>query len=190
MMMKYNKIKNIIGMIIPILIILLCCCININSQRIINMDNHHNISYNTNYSKNTPYNTTNYSKNTPYNTTNYADNTVYSNNSLYNTKYIKYPKIINYTVLEYGKYSERDNEYYYSYIDKLKNRTIVFIYGGKRPVDYNINIIKVIKNSNNNVSIYIERAISSSLDTNGFIITSPYIILEINGTFEIINIKY
>lgn len=124
------------------------------------------------------------------NENNKLNNLSSKNNSHKNKTYIKYPKIINYTILEYGKYSKEDREYYYSYIDKLRNKTIIFIYGGKRPVDYSINIVKIVKSSNNSASIYVERLLPSPSNTDDFIITSPYIVLEINGTIENINIEY
>ena len=183
-MAKYNKIGNIITGIIIILVITLCCCIDFNSQGIMKRDNTTVFDNNT-----TLYNPTTFDNNGT-NNINLYNGSNNKNNNHKNKTYIKYPKIINYSILEYGKYSKEDREYYYGYMDKSRNKTIIFIYGGKRPVDYSINIVKIVKNNNNDVSIYVERALSSPSNTNDFIITSPYIVLEINGTIENINIEY
>ncbi|MBW9222197.1 protease complex subunit PrcB family protein [Methanothermococcus sp. SCGC AD-155-C09] len=195
-MAEYNKVGNIIGMVIIILvIILLCCCIDFSFQGVINRGNttvfdntitnlYNTVILNNNGKGNiTLYNGSNIKNNKLNNLSN-------QDNNHENKTYIEYPKIINYTILEYGKYSKEDREYYYSYIDKLRNKTIIFIYGGKRPVDYSINIVKIVKNNNNDASIYVERVLSSPSNTSDFIITSPYIVLEINGTIKNINIEY
>lgn len=113
----------------------------------------------------------------------------FSNNSTTNVNNTnvktKLPISIEYDIVEYGKYGKQDKEYYYNYIDKCKNKTIIAIYGGKKPIDYNIEITKIVKNSNNSIMVYINKSIQNN---NTILITSPYIIVEVNGIFE--NIKY
>ena len=121
-------------------------------------------------------------------TSNNISNRNIINNSKNNSKskiYIRYPKIINYTILEYGKYSDRKNPDYYIYLDVWKNRTVIFIYGGKKPFDYDLSVEKVVRYSRDNLTIYVKRKYRGDL-----VITSPYIVLEINDSVKNINVIY
>ena len=109
----------------------------------------------------------------------------FNNNSINNTNNTnartKHPISIEYNIIEYGKYGEQDKKYYYNYIDKHKNKTIIAVYAGKKPIDYNIKITKIIKNSNNSITVYINKSVQNN---SSMLITSPYVIVEVSGIFK------
>ncbi len=91
---------------------------------------------------------------------------------------------IHYEIIKYGKFGNRDDKFFYSYIDKSDNSTIIMIFTGKKPVDYHIKITKILRNSGNSITVYINK----TADYNNRIITSPYIIVKVNGTYD--NVKF
>ncbi|AEH06674.1 hypothetical protein [Methanothermococcus okinawensis] len=95
------------------------------------------------------------------------------------------PIPINYTILEYGQYGKYDKKYYCSYIDNRKNTTIICVYGGKKPNYYSIKIAKIIKNSNEDITVYVSSTVQNN---NSIVITSPYEIVEVNGIYK--NVKF
>ena len=113
------------------------------------------------------------------NTTNNLENN--SNGKIY----IMYPRIVNYTILEYGKYSDRENLDHYIYLDISRNRTIIFIYGGKKSFDYDLSVDKIVEYSRGNITVYIKERYGRDP-----IITSPYLVIEIKGIVNNTNIEY
>ena len=99
--------------------------------------------------------------------------------------YIMYPRIVNYTILEYGKHSDKEYPDRYIYLDTLRNRTILSIYGGKKPFDYDISVDKVVEYSRGNITVYIKEDYGEDL-----VITSPYIVIEMEGIADNVNVQY
>jgi hypothetical protein len=58
------------------------------------------------------------------------------------------------------------------------------IFAGKKPVDCDIHIIKIIKINSNSIKVYI----NESVKNNNIIITSPYMIVEVDGVYD--NVEY
>ncbi|WP_292459300.1 hypothetical protein [Methanothermococcus sp.] len=115
-----------------------------------------------------------------YNLSNNKSNNLgyFNNNSINNTNNKcenKHPTYIEYNIIEYGKYGEQDKKYYCSYTSINKNKTIIAVYAGKKPVDYNI------KNSNNSITVYINKSVQNN---SSMLITSPYVIVEVDGIFK------
>ena len=99
--------------------------------------------------------------------------------------YIRYPRIVNYTILEYGIHSDREDPAHYLYLDILKNRTLIFIYGGKKPFDCHLSVEKVVEHSEGNITLYIKEICKEDP-----VVTSPYIVVEIGGVVENISVIY
>ncbi|MBW9223173.1 hypothetical protein KKP90_01045 [Methanothermococcus sp. SCGC AD-155-E23] len=99
--------------------------------------------------------------------------------------YIRYPRIVNYTILEYGIHSDREDPAHYLYLDILKNRTLIFIYGGKKPFDCHLSVEKVVEHSEGNITLYIKEICKEDP-----VVTSPYIVVEIEGVVENISVIY
>ena len=93
-------------------------------------------------------------------------------------------KIIKYNIIEYGKFGEKNDKFFYNYVNKSENKTIIMIFAGKKPVDCDIHIIKIIKINSNSIKVYI----NESVKNNGIIITSPYMVVEVNGVYN--NVEY
>jgi hypothetical protein len=58
------------------------------------------------------------------------------------------------------------------------------IFAGKKPVDCDIHIIKIVKINSNSIKVYI----NESVKNNGIIITSPYMVVEVDGEYN--NVEY
>lgn len=91
---------------------------------------------------------------------------------------------MHYEIIEYGKFGNRDDKFFYRYVDKSNNSTFIMIFAGKKPVDCHIEITKILRNSRNSIIVYINK----TADYNNRIITSPYIVVKVNGTYN--NVKF
>jgi hypothetical protein len=86
---------------------------------------------------------------------------------------------VNYEILEYGKFGSQTSKTFYSYVDKSKNKTIIVIFAGKKPVNCNIKITKIVKNCTG-LTVYV----NESMDNGTMLITSPYIVVSVNGSYN------
>ena len=93
-------------------------------------------------------------------------------------------KVIKYKVIEYGKFGEKNDKFFYSHVNESENKTTIMIFAGKKPVDCDIHIIKIIKINSNSIKVYI----NESVKNNNIIITSPYMIVEVDGVYD--NVEY
>jgi len=161
------------GVSILVVVTLLCCCIYNNDKETSTGFRSENISKVEDKKYNIPKGVE------TRNTTNNLENN--SNGKIY----IMYPRIVNYTILEYGKYSDRENLDHYIYLDIPGNRTIIFIYGGKKSFDYDLSVDKIVEYSRGNITVYIKERYGRDP-----IITSPYLVIEIKGIVNNTNIEY
>ena len=99
--------------------------------------------------------------------------------------YIRYPRILNYTILEYGIHSEREEPAHYVYLDTSRNRTVLFIYGGKKLSNCHLSVEKVVEYSEGNVTLYLKETCKEDP-----VVTSPYVVVEIEGIVEHVKVVY
>jgi hypothetical protein len=92
--------------------------------------------------------------------------------------------VIKYKIIKYGKFGEKNDKFFYSYVNKSENKTTIMIFAGKKPVDCDIHITKIIKINSNSIKVYI----NESVKNNDIIITSPYIVVEVDGVYD--NVEY
>ncbi len=118
-----------------------------------------------------------------YNNTVYNPNYNFNNSKLQNITENKIKnsstKLLNYEIIAYGSFGEKQSSYYYY---NEYNKTFIVINLGEMPTaGYKINIINVTKTSNGIIVYY---NVTPPKDFVAMVITYPYIEICVNGSYN------
>ncbi|AIJ05258.1 hypothetical protein JH146_0408 [Methanocaldococcus bathoardescens] len=90
------------------------------------------------------------------------------------------PKTLNYEIIAYGAFGEKNSGYYYYYKD---NKTVIVINLGEMPTaGYKIEIINITETVNGIIVYY---KVIPPKEFAAMVITYPYIKLSVNGTYKV-----
>ncbi|MEO2117723.1 MAG: protease complex subunit PrcB family protein [Methanocaldococcus sp.] len=106
-----------------------------------------------------------------------------ANNNTVENK-VNLPKTLNYEILAYGAFGEKNRGYYYYYKD---NKTIIVINLGEMPTaGYKMSIINITE-TDNGIMVYYK--VIPPKEFAAMVITYPYIKLSVNGTYNVVKCK-
>ena len=115
----------------------------------------------------------------------YANLNTSKNQSVQNTNNntnnkTNFSKTLNYEIIAYGAFGEKNEGYYYYY---KNNKTIIVINLGEMPTaGYKIEIINITE-ANNEIIVYYK--VIPPKEFAAMVITYPYIKLSVNGTYKV-----
>ena len=139
--------------------ITLCGCISFEKTQIGNYNIKNNSCINSNVSKNQTIQ-------------NVSDKIVNNNTNILNT--------LNYEIIAYGAFGEKNRGYYYYYKD---NKTIIVINLEEMPTaGYKIKIINITETANK-ITVYYK--VIPPKEFAAMVVTYPYIKLSVNGTYNV-----